>query len=249
MPSDPSAVARLAEEGDPERFLFAQLAPAQRREALFALIAFNCELAKIPVSVSEPMLGEIRLAWWREALDDLFEKGVARRHEVMEALAATLGAADWDRDLLTRMVEARRFSLEGLPIDPEEAGDFIAETAGAYQRLAVHALGGRSATAQAAAGDVGWAEGAGRLISALAMEAEARPDAADLKATIAALKAEARERLARARAMRRDVPRAARAPLGSVWFAEPAFSDGAAAATEGFRARLSLGWRMATRRF
>ena len=244
-----SAVAKLAEEGDPERFLFAQLAPAEDREGLFALIAFNCELAKIPVSVSEPMLGEIRLAWWREALDDLFEKGVTRRHEVMEALAASLARAEWDRDLLAGMIDARLYSLEGLPANPAEAGTFIEDTAGAYHRLAVGALGGRSADAQEVAGAVGWAEGAGRLVAALSQEAEARGEQDELAATLTALRDQARAKLADARSRRSAAPRAARAPLGSVYFAEAAINDVSPPDQASLRERLRLGWRMATKRF
>ena len=53
-----------------------------RREALFALIAFNHEIARIPEAVSEPMLGRIRLQWWREVLDATYAGEPTRRHEV-----------------------------------------------------------------------------------------------------------------------------------------------------------------------
>lgn len=238
---DLSAVERLAEEGDPERAFAARLAPAEGREALFALIAFNCELAKIPATVSEPMLGEIRLQWWAEALDDLFDKGVARPHEAMQALAATRAAAGWDRDLLTAMVEARRFSLTGLPTDPEERDRFLTDTGGAYHRLAVAALGGRSAAAQEVAGLVGWAEGARRLIAALEGEAAAAGLGEEAEAHLKSLSAEAGRKLTEARARRNAVPFAARAPLMSVALAEPA--------TVGLFARLGLAMRMAARRF
>ena len=35
---------------------------------LFALYAFNLEIARVREPVSEPMPGEIRLQWWRDAL-------------------------------------------------------------------------------------------------------------------------------------------------------------------------------------
>jgi phytoene synthase len=41
-------------------------APAPRRVLLFALYAFNAEVARIAETVREPMLGAIRLEWWRE---------------------------------------------------------------------------------------------------------------------------------------------------------------------------------------
>ena len=57
---------------DYDRYLSALFAPACRREALFALIAFNHEIARIPEAVSEPMLGRIRLQWWREVLEAVY---------------------------------------------------------------------------------------------------------------------------------------------------------------------------------
>ncbi len=63
-----SACGRIVRENDPDRFFCTLFAPPAKREALFALYAFNHELARVAESVSEPMLGEIRLQWWREAL-------------------------------------------------------------------------------------------------------------------------------------------------------------------------------------
>ena len=239
--ADFSAVERLAEEGDPERAFAVRLAPPKGRKALYALIAFNCELAKIPATVSEPMLGEIRLQWWAEALDDLFDKGVARPHEAMQALATTRDPAGWDRDLLMAMVEARRFSLMGLPTNPEERDRFLTDTGGAYHRLAVAALGGRSAEAQEVAGLVGWAEGARRLIAALEGEAAAAGLGEAAEAHLVDLSAAAEAKLKEARTRRSDVPFAARAPLMSVALAEPM--------GEGLTARFRLALRMARRRF
>lgn len=44
-------------------------APENKRDALISLYSFDYEIKRIPSLVSEPMLGEIRLQWWREALD------------------------------------------------------------------------------------------------------------------------------------------------------------------------------------
>ena len=60
---------RIARSGDPDRSLAASFAPREARADLFALIAFNVELARIAEIVSEPGLGTIRLQWWRDAID------------------------------------------------------------------------------------------------------------------------------------------------------------------------------------
>ncbi len=55
---------------DPDHFLTTLFAPEQRREDLFILYAFAAEVARIPTLVSEPVLGHMRLQWWREALGE-----------------------------------------------------------------------------------------------------------------------------------------------------------------------------------
>ena len=60
---------------DRDRFQTALFAPAARREALFALYAFNYEIARVREVVTEPMLGRIRLEWWRENIAAAFANG------------------------------------------------------------------------------------------------------------------------------------------------------------------------------
>lgn len=75
-----------AREHDPERYYISLLAPANKRPGIWALIAFNQEVSKTRAVVSEAMLGEIRLQWWREALEGI-AAGTPRAHPVVEALA------------------------------------------------------------------------------------------------------------------------------------------------------------------
>ncbi len=77
-----------------------------------ALVAFNSEIAPIAEQVSEPMLGHIRLAWWREALDEIYAGSAPRNHIVVQALAVAIGAHDLPRDLFDRMLEGRMMDLE-----------------------------------------------------------------------------------------------------------------------------------------
>lgn len=127
---------------DRDRYLLTLTAPADARPHLFALFAFNLEIAKTADVVSEPMLGRIRLQWWREALDEIFA-GAPRRHEVVEALAAAHADRPLDRALLERIIEAREVDLETESIATERAlEDYAASTSGALQSLAVSILGG-----------------------------------------------------------------------------------------------------------
>ena len=80
-----SPVGALVRRHDRDRFQTALFAPAAHREALFALYAFNYEIARVREIVREPMLGRIRLQWWREAMAAAFAGGPVRRHEVVDA--------------------------------------------------------------------------------------------------------------------------------------------------------------------
>ena len=71
---------------DRARGLALLTAPRRHQDGLFALHAFNLELAKVAPLVSEPTLGEIRFQWWRDALAELQAQGAARQHPVVLAL-------------------------------------------------------------------------------------------------------------------------------------------------------------------
>lgn len=79
-------------EHDLDRYYCCLFSPTDERRALFALLAFNQEVTKTRSVVSEPMLGEIRLQWWREALEEI-EQGRPRAHPVVEALAGVDGVS------------------------------------------------------------------------------------------------------------------------------------------------------------
>ena len=54
---------------DPDRYFATLFAPASQRPFLFTLYAFHAELARVAETVREPMLGAIRLEWWRESAE------------------------------------------------------------------------------------------------------------------------------------------------------------------------------------
>lgn len=65
------ACATMVRARDRDRYLATLYAPVAVRPALFALHALDLELAAVVATTTEAMLGEIRLAWWREALTRL----------------------------------------------------------------------------------------------------------------------------------------------------------------------------------
>src|SRR5438045_2053941 len=74
MSTDPFAVCEATiRRADPDRYFSALFASAEKRPLLFGLYAFNHELTRIGEVVHEPMMGEIRLQWWRETVEEAFE--------------------------------------------------------------------------------------------------------------------------------------------------------------------------------
>ena len=159
----------MVEEEDHRRYLSLLFAPAHARPALFALYAFNLELAKTRDSVSEPMIGEIRLQWWREALDGIVD-GQVRDHPVVTALADTADVQHLRSDLM-QMIDARTHDLydEGL----ENLGAlwaYIDDTGASLGRCAAQILGAKEGPSMACAGAAGSAYAASGLLLAMAYE-------------------------------------------------------------------------------
>ena len=73
---------------DLDRWLASRfIADAGRRADVIALYALDHVLGRVPHQVSNPLMGEIRLTWWSEALDEIYGSGPVRAHPVALALA------------------------------------------------------------------------------------------------------------------------------------------------------------------
>jgi len=124
---------------EPDRYMAALFAPQEARARLIALYAFNAEIARIPRSVSEPVIGEMRLAWARDAVADLYANPPrVRRHPVYEALAGLKNVAGAPgQDALVTLIEARNADLgEGAFPDAVERERYIDLTAGTLMTMA-----------------------------------------------------------------------------------------------------------------
>ena len=119
---------------------------------MLALYAFNLEIAKTRESVSEPMLGQIRLQWWREALDGIYEGG-PREHAVVLALSEAVRECRLSRGLLDEMIDGRERDLEDAPpLSVEDVVSYASATSGALNSLAGEVLGTPGSTALRDAG-------------------------------------------------------------------------------------------------
>ena len=216
---------------DPDRFLTALFAPAERREDLFALYAFNIEVARTREMVSEALLGRMRLQWWRESIAGIYA-GDQRGHEVARALAQAVARAGLSRGHFDRLIDAREADLDDDPPASLDALVAYAEgTSSSLVALALEALGARGEAATVVARDVGIAWALTGLLRAVPFHAQRRRlylprdlmavagakagelfergRTGGLALVVEQVAARAREHLVAARSLRRRLPRAA----------------------------------------
>jgi phytoene synthase len=131
-------------EADRDRYLATLFAPAEKREALFALYAFDAEISRVRDLARELMPGEIRLQWWREVI--LGERaGEAAANPIAAAMTEILNQFDFVREPLVDLIEAHHFDVHNEPMESLEAFEsYAARTAGTIFELAVRLLGGKT---------------------------------------------------------------------------------------------------------
>lgn len=158
---------------DRDRFLTGLFAPADRRESLYAVYAFNLELAKVREAVSEPMMGQIRLQWWRETVEEIYQGG-GRAHQVAEPLAQAIRSHNLSLGTIERMLEARERDLDDTLIaDVAELEIYAEGTSATVTSLALEVLDVRGEAEQAAGHHVGIAWALTGLLRAVPFHARA----------------------------------------------------------------------------
>ena len=143
---------RLVAETDKERYWASLYAPADRRDALYALYAFDHEISRVAAIVREPMAGEIRLQWWRDVLDGKRDEEAAAS-PIAAALLAAVQRHDISRQRLIDIIDA--YAVDLYPDTPVDIETYGAATEGAVIALAAHVLGGDNADAQHIASHAG----------------------------------------------------------------------------------------------
>ena len=211
------ASADIVAKGDPDRHLAAMAAPVAARRVLFPLYAFNVEVARAPWVASEPMIGEMRLQWWRDALEEIAGEGPVRKHEVTEPLADVLDAGG--ARLLDAGIAARRWDLYSEAFEDEAHFlEYLEKTGGTLMWVAARALGAPEAAREVVT-RYGTATALVRFLAAVPeLEARGRIPLVDGRAEAIAALAERHWSARPTRAALRDaVPRKARAALLEGW--------------------------------
>jgi phytoene synthase len=158
--------ADIARAHDRDRWLAALFAPAEARAHLHALIAFSHEVGRLRDVVREPTAGEIRLQWWREAIEGR-RPGEARASPVAAALTDTIEKFRLPTKAFDDLLAAHVFDLYDDPMPDVAAFEgYCGETSSALFRLAQFVLSEGDLGAEAA-GHAGVAYAATGLLRAL----------------------------------------------------------------------------------
>ena len=267
------ACAELVKAGDPDRYLSVMAAPVEARERLLVLYAFNLEVARAPWASNEEMIAEMRLQWWLDTINEIYN-GKVRHHEVVGPLAEVIAKCSLPQTLFVELIEARRFDIyreghSGMPA----FDTYINATSGNLMRLAAMCLGTKDLACIA---DFGYGVGVANLWRALpALYAAGRhpvpvdcaldrnavaggevPD--NLSDALRAISANAISKVKSARKLRTQVPTPALPALLAGWQvmvpltmvkAQPQNSLRQPLETSEFQKKLALLWRSSTGRW
>ncbi|MCR5876028.1 squalene/phytoene synthase family protein [Phenylobacterium sp. J426] len=148
----------LIRRTDPDRWLSSRfIGDAQARAEVVAIYAYDYELARAPKVASNSLLGEIRLTWWREMLDEAFDGRPVRLHPTAQALADVVRRRGLPREPLEAMIDARYRELDAAPMDPPEALAWARDTGGRAAELAALILAPGADVGPARAAGTAWA--------------------------------------------------------------------------------------------
>lgn len=103
-------VGSILRKLDPDHYFASLLLPTPAQPKVQAIWAFAAEIAAVRQRVSEPGPGEIRLQWWRDAIEGR-PHGDVTANPVAAALLATVEQHGLATPPLTRLIAARRFDL------------------------------------------------------------------------------------------------------------------------------------------
>ena len=132
---------------DPDRVFALGHVPARHRAAVAAVWALDEQLGQIIASTTQPMVGQMRLLWWREAL----EKRVPG-HPLLAEMTAAFDCGI-EAEALGGLIDGWEELLEPLPLDEARLAAFAEARGGALFALTARICGVASAPGAGA----GWA--------------------------------------------------------------------------------------------
>lgn len=121
-------------KSDYDGYMIRNFIPKFRQDAYDALRAFNLELVRLPELVSNPTIGQMRMQFWRDAVNNTFagkppkEPIMILLHKVLTELAETQGSSPSSiRFWLLRLINTREKYMDNRPFTSLAALEEYAE--------------------------------------------------------------------------------------------------------------------------
>jgi len=168
-------ISSLVAKDDHDRFLTAMFAPPATRGGVMALYAFNAGVARLRESVSENLIGQMKLQWWRDVIAAIYDDGaVPQGNPVVAALEGTIKAYGLSQEHFEMLLDARaRDMADESPPDVEALESYAEGTSASLTALILEVLGARDAATMAAGRHVGTAWALTGILRAVLFHARA----------------------------------------------------------------------------
>jgi len=175
MTSDFDHAAESLRTQDWNRYLSVLFADKKHRPGLFALYAFNAEIARVRQMISDPLPGEVRLQWWRDLLNGV-EHGEVAANPNAAALQKTIKTYKLPVSAFQDLIDARVFDLYDDPMPTlHDLEGYAGETTSAVFQIASMILNdGKDAGTAVVAGHAGVAYALSGLMRSLPYHASRR---------------------------------------------------------------------------
>lgn len=153
---------------DYENFLCTLLISGEKRRDALAIRAFNVELARIPLVVSDHKIALIRLKFWEDSLDKLFDKNISSLpdHPVVNELSVLLSRTKFTKRYFDRLVNSRKIQNLNF-ISTKQMENYAEETVSSVHYLLLELLGVRNVNADHAASHLGKAQGITNILRSI----------------------------------------------------------------------------------
>ncbi len=132
MADNQAQIRALLHKQDYDRFTASQFAPDSARPRIHALLAFNYEIARAREIANENLAGQVRLQWWRDAVNDIRKSNIRRQYAVQELAQIP----DLDFAALHAMIDARAREFdESINSTVADFTEYCENTSGILQQL------------------------------------------------------------------------------------------------------------------
>ena len=108
-------------EHDYPRYLLTFFVPRPMRPALYAILVFHAELQHIPANANEPMAAYIRLKWWNEQIDLIYDGKNPAASPILDDLKITIERYNIPQKMFKKLFTVYDNIMRGKPSDPDDA--------------------------------------------------------------------------------------------------------------------------------